>query len=351
MAKKSFFQEIEIRNLKFSRAYTQKNLIEKIDNLANDEALEIRTQIIPGKFFINSENGAQAARKCLKHGDLIAISHPKTIRECYNSCETPSTLMAADFEKIRKMKEHEINFIGYSVRPNWGDRTKRVTHFYALPEGARLFSYAEQKAGGIIVEIYKDAKIVAREGASAVVQVPSRTEKMPRYVYRLEHVPIVKSPWNLAIVLGLKPKIEIDEKSEEVIRGRPTHETYLIRYNWENDLRKSSIITYYPHDVAAYLGIIKREHAEKNTTPLEMNPFALPSKHQARFYTRLNNNVMIYDPTLKSKKNKDKLRKLNLAEKCILLSRAIGKFGHDDFSFWDPNRDGKIRDYNWSAEQ
>ncbi|MEK6819423.1 MAG: hypothetical protein AABY10_05840, partial [Nanoarchaeota archaeon] len=85
--------------------------------------------------------------------------------------------------------------------------------------------------------------------------------------------------------------------------------------------------------------------ADHNMTPMEMNPFALTSRHGASFYNRLNNNVVIFDPSLRSK---HKHRKLHLAEKCILWARAIGKFGHDDIAFWDPSRDGKLKDYDWS---
>ena len=76
-----------------------------------------------------------------------------------------------------------------------------------------------------------------------------------------------------------------------------------------------------------------------------MNPFALPSRHQAEFYRKLSNNLLVYDPTLTSK---SKLRKPHLAEKSILLCRALAKFGNDDFAFWDPERDGRLKDYDWS---
>ena len=68
---------------------------------------------------------------------------------------------------------------------------------------------------------------------------------------------------------------------------------------------------------------------------MEMNPFALSSKLEAEFYINLCNNLIIFDPSLKSK---DKLRKLNIDEKSILLTRSIGILGHDKTFFWDPNR-------------
>ena len=86
-----------------------------------------------------------------------------------------------------------------------------------------------------------------------------------------------------------------------------------------------------------------------NWTALTFNPFALPSRKQAEFYTKLCNNVVIFDPTIE--KPKHKLRKLYMAEKSMLLGRAMAHFGHEEFSFWNPQRDGKYKTYNWSPEQ
>lgn len=348
MAKKSFFDErtvAEIRELSSSTAYRQRGLVRRIDNLdSSQDVLEIRAQIIPGSFFTHGRTPKEASRKCLKES-YLALSHPKTKSECFTSPLIPLQIRARDFEKLDKLREEEINVVGYFVRPNWGgDRMKRVSPFAFLAEGLRLFAYAENLAGGIIVEPYADARRVAHEGAEVVVDVPSRTEKHPRYKFRLSHVPMVRSPDNLATVLSLRPTILHDEETGEAKRGRTYHETYFARYTWERDLESSPMIVTYPHDVAAYLGIVKSEWAKHNLTPLEMNPYALFSRHGAEFYKKLCNNVLVYDPSLKSK---HKLRKPHLAEKSILLARAIGQFGHDDFAFWDPQRDGKLKDYDW----
>ena len=59
----------------------------------------------------------------------------------------------------------------------------------------------------------------------------------------------------------------------------------------------------------------------------------------------MNNNIVIYDPTLSSK---DKLRKLHVAEKSILIGRAIGRFGADEIMYADGARDGKLENYDWN---
>jgi len=80
-------------------------------------------------------------------------------------------------------------------------------------------------------------------------------------------------------------------------------------------------------------------------TTMEMNPFMLVSRLGAEFCNKLNNNVLIYDPTLSGK---EKTRKPHIYEESKLIARAIGHFGHDDFAFWDWERDGKPQDYDWS---
>lgn len=352
MEKKSFFRERsqnEIRDMQPNRVYTQRNLVNRIFDLEpSEDALELRTNIIPGKFFAGVSNGAEASRKCYKHGDLIALSQPQTQAEAYASKEIPLAVRARDFRMLKKeksgemekMKEEEIYYVGYSFMPvQERDKRKRVVPFGWLAEGERLFAYAEKITGGIRVKPYADAKRVAKEGAEIFCSVPSRTKNKPRYNVRLEKVPVLPTPERMAIIWGLKSNFEID----------PEHRTWNIRYTWDHDREGSDIFTFYPHDIAAYLAVIRDiNKGTHNLTPLEMNPFALFSRLGADFYKRLCNNLLIFDPSMSSK---DKLRKLHVAEKSILLARAIRVKGHDEIAYWDYRRDGLIDDYNWTPEE
>lgn len=350
MLRKSFFSErnaIEIKELNSKVVFTARGLTEKIERLdSNQDSLEVRFRITPGRFFINVKKGTEASRKSFKHGNLISLEHPKTRGECYENSEIPLAMRAKAFSKLQNMREEEINFIGYSVQPSWGDRIKRVYPFVFLPEGIRLFAYGENY-GGINVETYDESKRVKREGANIVVNLPSRTSKQPRYKIKLLNVPVIRNEKNLATILTLKPSIPVNEETGEPLSRDIPHRIYNIRYPYETDLEKSEIITFYPHDLAAYLAIAKEQNNKHNLTPMEMNPFALFSKHGAEFYKKLCNNIVIFDPTIDNPKNPKKLRKLHLDEKCILLGRGIARFGHDDFAYWDPARDGKLKDYCW----
>jgi hypothetical protein len=366
--RKAFFQErtpAEIRKLSVSQGYSHRDLVQRIDDLdPSGDMLQIRTIMIPHRFR-RGNTSAEASRKCYKHGSLIGLLQPKGLEESYGWSDIPLDLRATSFENLSSMNQADINYVGYSFRPVFGrDRGKRVVPFVNLVEGARIFTYAENNSQfrqrdkhsgkmrdkrGVKVDAYPDARRVLKEGASVVVSVPSRSPKKPKYTFGLSHVPYVSNPpmdgknYGLSVSLALGPSLIASD--DGFIDGRTEHTKYDIRYTANESLEGSPLVRFAPQDVAGYLGVVKKQLSEDhNITGLTFNPFALPSQHQADFYGKLNNNVLIFDPSLSSK---DKLRKLHLAEKSILLSRAIGHFGHDDFAYWDPVRDGIYKDFKW----
>lgn len=349
MAIKSFFEGRSlngIRELNPKQVSRARGLMERVDNLSTDDALEIRVRILPGDAFRfkDVKTGRDASRKWFKHGEVVSLPVPKTMWEARICGKTPLRFRQEAFSKLETKKEEEINSVGYSTRVDYGDRVERFFPFVFMPEGEKIFSYAENIAGGIEVNDYQDSLRVRKEGANVVCKVPSRTAKKSRYQFRMIHVPTFRSDENLASVLQLRPELLVNEEGEQERDDIP-HRDYSIRYTREDDIERSDRITFYPHDVAAYLAIIKKENSRHNLTPIEMSPFALFSRRGARIADRISNNVLIYDPTLKSN---GKLRKLHLAERSVLLARAIGVFGVDEIAYWEPIRDGKIKDYEWS---
>jgi hypothetical protein len=343
MTSKSYFKERninEISRLHQSEVYTQRGLVKKILDLdPSEEGIVLKTRLTPGRFYINAESSRDASRRCYKHGDLILLSMPRTQADAFKTVETPSAVMSRDFSRLSSLREEQINFVGYSFRPVQGrDRRKRVIPFVWLPEAVRLFGYSENLAGHIGVKPFADAKRVAKEGASVVCSVPSRTKKKARYNTKLEHVPVLGNHEKLGIILSLKSKFEIE----------PEHSTWNIRYTTGEYRESSDIFTFYPQDIAAYIAIVASYWKQHNMVPREMNPFALPSRLEAEFYNKLCNNLLVFDPSLSSK---TKLRKLHLDEKCILLARSIKVIGYYKSMFWCPERDGKLKDYDWSIHQ
>jgi hypothetical protein len=351
MADKSFFKERSvagIRNLGVSQVYRQKGLIDKIVGLdPAEEGLIVRAQIIPGKYsrYKYVESSADASRACLKYGDKMKLHYPVTKGGANRSSITPVQVRAEEMGKLEGVREDEINVVGIYSKPEFGDKTARVFPFVNSPIGMRLFAYAETMTAGVNVNTkYKDVARARTDGVEVLASVPSRTKKHSRYRFKLLHVPMIRAPENLATVQMLKPSIVVDDSGEPE-EGRTEHERHQIQYGKGDNEDKKPII-YQPQDVAAYLGIVKEQWGRHNLTPMEMNPFPLFSRKGADIDRRVRNNVLIFDPTLTGK---HKLRKLHLAERSILLARAIGKFGHDEIAYWEPGRDGKIKDYDWSV--
>jgi hypothetical protein len=350
MTKKSFFDEREVREIKElnpKKVYDARGLVRRIIDLdPSCESLELRFPITPGRFFFGRLTGAEASRKCYKHGDLISLSQPETQQDAYKCKEIPLAIRARDFSKLEKMKEEDIDFIGYSFRPVQGrNRTKRIVPFVWCAEAVRLWGYSENMTHGINVDTrYVDSKRVKLEGGEVLCEVPSRTRKKPRYKFKLLHVPVEGATERRAVVWSLEPALFIGEEGE-IEGGRVPHDSYRIKYTGENVREGSQNIVFYPHDIAAYIGIVKSFTAQHNLTPFEMNPFILISRKGAQFYKNTCNNILIYDPTIQSK---DHLRKLHIDEKSILFARAIGVLSHDEIAYWSPERDGKLKDYDWS---
>lgn len=344
MVKKSFFKNKtpeEMRELfKVHRVYTSRNLVERIWNLDSEsESIELRTPIIPANFLVGLKSQAQASRKNYKHGLLIHLNQPNTREEAYNYPYTPLTARMKAFDEVfRNLREEEINFIGITWHPlQTRDRRWRIAPFDVSLEGTKIYNYAVNRTPGIEVKEYTEAEIIKREGGQILCKVPSRTKRKERYQINLMNIPVIQDREKNAIIWSIK---------SQYIEGKePERTTFLhhLRYELISGTKGSDVFVFGPHEIAAYLAIIKKcWQGLNNTVPLEMNPFPLPSKAWARFYDKLNNNIMIYDPTLSSK---EKLRNLHLDEKCILLGRSIKVKGAYETAFWDPARDGHLKSY------
>lgn len=348
--KKSYFIDRtlkEIKELDLNEVSSQSGLVKLIDELDKSKGLIIPS-LIPQEFYIGKQVPADAARKTFKHGDYLGLSQPKSQGKALASSEIPLQIRARDFGKLHQIiqsggLEQGFHYLGYSFRPVQGrDRQKRLVPFVWIVEGARLFSYAMQKTKGIEIQEYTDSMRANKEGASVVVEVPSRTKRARRYKFKLEHVPTNRARENLATVLSLRPALITD--SEEPRKGRMAYQDYNIRYTYSTGAEQSNVVFFTPHDIAGYFGIIRKLWNENyNMTPLEMCPFVIPSKHQMEFYKRINNNLIVRDLKLDTK---EKLRKPYIAEKSILLGRATFIFGNNNFAYCDHARDGKLESYN-----
>lgn len=344
MVKKSFFRKRtpeEILELKISRVYSQRGLVDKIWALNPDsDAIELRTPLIPLRFLLSTESAAKASRKDYKHGLMIHVDQPESQKEAYEYPSTPlAARMKAIDEALEEKKEEEIYYLGIKWQPIQGtDKRWRYVPFDVPIEGVKIYDYALHRANGIEVQDkYTKAEAVNREGGQILCRVPSRTKRRERYKIKLFHVPLLSGKEVNAIIWSLRSQYEEGKEPERI--------TFLhdLRYEYPKTQKSSDIVVFGPHEIAAYLATIRKYwDGYNNTVPLTANPFPLPAKAYAYFSEKIDNNIVIFDKTLSSK---DKLRNLHLDEKCILLARAIKVKGPWNTIFWDPSRDGPIKDY------
>jgi len=340
--RKKFFKQrtiSQIKELKRKKAYTARDLVKKISDLnPSEESMEIRFNLVPGRFHRHTQNASEASRKAYKHGEYLALSQPTTLKEALDDQKNPRDIRIMDFKSLKDLKEEEINLLGFSFRPVHGrDREKRLVPFPWIIDGARIFAYSENnpRAEIKVNNKYTDAKRIEREGATIIVEVPSREVKKPRYTIRVNHVPIFDNNWKRAIVWSLD--------TDYVGKNNLEHKTFSIRYKSTNETEGSDVKTFYPQDIAAYLAIAKDFWIKENPVPWITNPFPKPSRTLIDLDNKICNNLLIYDSSLGLR---DKLRKPHIAERAIIIGRTIRSLGSKNPAF-DPEKSERLKDYEW----
>ena len=319
MEKKHFFEEPKKSQiLKLGIESAEKDLVQRIENLIEGHALIIEQRLIPQEF--------PAQRKFLKHGQEVKPARVYTLEQLAKERFVPVKLREEAFNQITNTA-----YCGYSFVPFVGrERRKRKVSLVECLEGARIFCYSHNIGTGIEIEIYEESKRVETEGAEIVVKIPSRTKKRPKYNFNLVSVPVLDSQTKFAVAQSIASSGHDCKRKQ-----------YDFRYRYEDDKESSRIFNFCAHEIAAYFEIINQSwNSRKNIIPLEMSQFAIPTMMSVNYYKRLCDSVLIRDNILKTK---DKLRKLNKAEKEILMWGLVYKHGHDETFF---TRD-KIENYDW----
>lgn len=317
---KLFFQEptaTTIEDYSYVR-YISQDFIDNILDISDDEAVVIEGNLIP--------EGFKSPRKFIKHGREVKLKRYRSLEQIAKSRKTPVQLREEAFNKI-----HNKAYSGYSFKPfmRLDTRTRKVSLVECL-EGTRIYCYANQQIEGkpsiTVVKSYKDSSGVEKDGADIIVKVPSRIKKMARYNIKFMSVPVVDSRMKWSIAYG----ISTDHNC--------MHKKYLIRFKYKNDKETSRQFNFCAHEIAGYLGIIDHFHNKhKNLIPLQMSQFAIPTQDTVDFYKKLCNNSLI--------RIDSQVRKLNKAEKEILLWGLVYKLDHDS-TFYATE---KVKDYNWKS--
>lgn len=277
------------------------------------------------------EEDYESARKFMKHGKEVRLTRFYSLEQAVKYNKTPVQLRRSSFNNI---SNH--NYCGYTFLPLGRDRRKRKVSLIECLEGARLFAYFHQNPEEHAkVKAYADAKRVKKEGAEVVVEMPSRREGQSNTQLKLISVPYIKSSERYGISLNIGSDHSCPSKR------------FNIRYRHSDDKEASGIVNICAHEIAAYLSLIEQEwNDNKNDTPLEMCPFAIPSQKTVDYYLKWENNILVHDTNLTSK---NQLRKPNRAEKEIGLWALVQGLGHDKTFYSKKSRDGNVQDYNWKV--
>lgn len=295
-----------------------KNLVEQILDLAEDEALIIKRGLIPKEYDFDS-------RKFMKHGREVKLKRFYSLEEAVHKGMKPEQLRRIAFNRIRSSY-----YSCYSFKPFVGTdtKTRRVSLVECL-EGAKIYSYANQPAEGkfvsrIEVKPYAEAKRVEREGAGIIVRVASRRKGLPRYEIKFSSVPIFdnENKW------GIANSIVTDHKLRKKIFG--------IRYTYLEDKESSRVFDFVAHEIAGYFAIIDH-YLKQVKVSLEMNPFAVPTQLTVDYYNKWLRRVLIQP------EEGDKPRKPLIAEKEIGLWGLVLRKGYEE-TF---KARQKIKDYRW----
>ncbi|MEW5896342.1 MAG: hypothetical protein AB1668_01500 [Nanoarchaeota archaeon] len=309
-------------------------LVESIRGLSEDEAVIIKCRLVPERY--------ASPQKFMKHGPDVKIQRFKSLEGAVAANLTPTDLRSSAFNDIRATP-----YCGYTFKPfmRTDKRTRRVPLVECL-EGAHIYCYASQNRPGrgerstplfpssITIRPYDDAHKVKVDGAEVVAEVPSRTKRKPRYNFKFRSVPITENRFKWGIAFGLA--------TDHNCMGRMYDD---MRYTYLDDKESSEVFTFCAHEIAGYLALIDfYVQRDKNRIPLQMNPFAIPAQETVDYYVRLCKNCLIKTPEDK------KPRKLNRAEKEILLWGMVHKSGYDRtfFAGKRSEKPKKLRDYNWT---
>jgi len=298
------------------------NIIRKIEE---GQSIIIERGIIPdsGKF--------STPRKFLKHGPELKLKRFSSLKEYLeiNTAKRPTPVQLRD-KAFLEMGDH--SFCGISFIPITGnDKRKRKISLVESLAGAWIFAYEHQINNGIEIRAYQESRRVEFEGAIITVRVPSRTKGKRRYEFTLDSVPVVDSQYKIAIAHSIRSSGHDCKRKE-----------YGFRFRYSGDKENSDVFNFCAHEIAAYLEVINYFLNErKNIIPLQMSQFPIPTTLAVDFFKRLCDSTLIRD---NQSRYKDKLRKLNQAEKEILLWDLVYKEGPDATFFATE----KVEKYDWS---
>lgn len=304
------------------REVSRVDLVGLIDQVDSDIVLVLKDQLINyGKTppnFLHSPN-------FLKRGKELHLPLPSAAQYCDEST-APVNLRR---RMVAKMDAQE-NYCGFTWRGlRTDDKRKRKVHLDDCLAAGKLFAFSEQADDTddkIRVKVYDRTYYAKTQGAAYWCDVPSRSSDRV-YTFGMLHVPLVRSTGEYSIWTNLDTeghdcKLKIARKI--TFRDAPSQ------------------VTFCPHETAAYFHIVTTNYPRDRK--LMVQPFPLFTQGMVDFWKTLKTRVLIDEPFEDSKgRTRRKRRKLNMAEREVLLHNKVALHGHDAMLF----ARRKIKDYDW----
>lgn len=356
MEKKAFFRDRaaeQIQGMNFKKVDIPKNLVRRIMDLdPKVDSLGLKFSLIPEEFMAG-RNFLDASRVNLRRGFYLRLNQPMSIEQARKNRRIPLQIRQEALSELRKIPEEHIFHLGYAFRSIVGTyRPLILVPFWSILEGCRRDAYDQKvcknlpfKDIGSKVEPYIDSKKeVERKGGKVLVRFPSTYKGDRPYKIRWENLAVIDNEDKRVIGWSTSPSYALSESEEvdELILTKrrfkePLHKLYNFGYkNPDFDMR-------YPQEIGSHQTLIRHFMRNHNLVPLEMSQYAIPSRMGVDFYNKLRNNVIIFDKTL----IRPRFRKLHLDEVCTSIARHVGNFDPDETMYWDSERDGRIRDYDF----
>ena len=321
--KKSFFTESTKTEIKEKERIDLSRII-KVKDLEDSQF-----GVLPSSILI--PRGFENARKFMKHGREVKPRRFYSLGHASEDGRTPIQLREEAFNNIQN-----LYYCSYSIMPFGKDERKRKIALIECLEAARIFAFSHQFGKEILIKPYDDAFRVKKDGAEIIAKVPSRTKNHHYLEFKLMSVPIIDSTEKYRISLNFNSDHSCPSKR------------FNIRYKYLDDKESSSVINICAHEIAAYLKTIEYYwNIEKNIIPIQMCHFAIPTQETVNYYLKFENNLLIFDESIKPK---DKLRKPNRGEKEIGLWALVAELDYDKTFYSKKSRDGDVADYNWSIK-
>jgi hypothetical protein len=292
MDQKQFFRkktaEEIMKGKELIRTYTASNLAEQIGMLTDDEVLVVATNIIPAKYYPGGKMHERrfASVKFLKHGTEVKPRRDYTLEEIMRNRKLPFQQRREAFEALARYDSAQF-YSGYTFRPaaRTGDARARKISLLQCVEGAKLFNYAGNAAGGINVKNYgtlERAARVEKEGSRFEVKVPSRRRKKPRYKVEMSSVATIDSPNKYAIANSINSTHTCDYLNYKNMR-----------YKFAAGKESSDIKNVCAHEISAYLAVIENmKNADFNLVPLQMSWIAIPTQYTVDCLSKARNHAV-----------------------------------------------------------